>query len=137
MGGGLHQARVATPHGQTLRHHRCRFLLGARGVSYRAHLGCRWRANDRVRNYGKDAYKAVGKCNKPCHGVFYSPHHLHKLAALAAEPSENRKTRNRPKLWITKYRPSRMAWKTWRFRNGLSRSIPSWNPAVRKSPRKF
>jgi len=58
------------------------------------------------------AYKIVGKCNKRCHGVFYSPHRLHKLAALTAESAENRKTRNRPELWITKYRPSRMAWKT-------------------------
>src|SRR5207249_8160034 len=31
---------------------------------------------------------------------------------IASGEAGNRKKRNQPKLWTTKYRPSRMAWKT-------------------------
>src|SRR2546429_2602102 len=147
MGDGVHQTRTAAPLRKALRNCRRGLVSCAFEIHYRPGPCPRWRPHivmtERIRpqplNIAQEIFlkkSSIRSCRESLRGVFYSAYRRHKSAALVLGHLEGRKKRNQPKLWTTKYRPSRTAWKTLRFRNGSSRWIPFWNPADRKSLRK-
>src|SRR5437879_2060232 len=133
MGSRLYQARAAAPDGRSTGGCRCGVVSRAIQLYYRPGPGRR-RGPHIVSTPRKPLREVQVRsvtwkispqpCRESRRGVFYSPYRLYKKAALAGAQPANQETRDRPKLWITKYQPSRMAWKTWKFRNGLSRWIP-------------